>query len=239
MNANSPVPEPQLSGGVKPTEATCPQYKFQALDISGPVDQKFLDHAKHLGVTTIIRYGDHVNETIKGKTPKPAEIELLRKNGFAFMAVFQHNNRWATSAGQLYGTFRATRGKQDAERMQELYPQARSWYYGVDFDAQMGPQMNAVEAYAVAFKKVADKYGKPVGVYGSGRTLDYLEKKGLIKYKWLSMSTGFGGTAAMMAKGNYHLLQKIDKVNGKPLKCGGRSFDPDIVKEKDFGQWMP
>lgn len=226
--------KPQLEPG--PAIKGCPTFAFNAVDVAEPVTQAFLDAMKKKGVKLIIRYGDHPNETIKGKTPKAAELELIRKNGFQFLAVFQHNNRWAHyTTGAAYDTFRsaaASRGKLDAERMRELYPKARSWYYGVDFDAYTKEQLAGVETYAREFKKVADKYGKPVGAYGGGTALEMLAGKGLITYKWISMSTGFSGTAALTQSGRFHLLQKLWKE-----KCAGLSLDADVMKEADVGQW--
>jgi hypothetical protein len=58
-----------------------------------------------------------------------------------------------------------------------------------------------------------------------------LSDKGLIKYRWVSMSTGFSGTKQLMASGKYHLLQKLE------AKGGGKEYDPNTVKAEDFGQW--
>jgi hypothetical protein len=214
----------------------CPTFAFNAVDVAKPVTQKFLDAMKAKGVKVIIRYGDHPNETIKGKTPKKEELDLIKNNGFQFLAVFQHNNRWQNyTTGAAYDTFQkipAQRGKMDAERMQVLYPNARSWYYGVDFDAYTAQQLKQVEIYGRAFKEVADKYGKPVGAYGGGTALTMLRDKGLIKYLWVSMSTGFSGTKALTQSGKYHMLQKL----WKPL-CQGFSLDADVMNEADVGQW--
>ncbi len=224
---------PALSADI----AGCPTFSFNAVDVAQPVTQKFLDAMKAKGVKLIIRYGDHPNETIRGKTPTKAELELIKKNGFYFLAVFQHNNRWEHYTTKApYDTFRsaaAARGKKDAERMQELYPDARSWYYGVDFDAHTEIQLKGVTTYATEFKKVADKYGKPVGAYGGGKALKMLESKGLIHYLWVSMSTGFTETGTLTKSGKYHLLQKLWKP-----KCAGFSLDADVTNQADVGQWV-
>lgn len=234
----SPISQPWDSVGKakNPDLTGCPTFAFNAVDVAQPVTQKFLDAMKAKGVKVIIRYGDHVNETIKGKTPKAAELELIKKNGFLFMAVFQHSNRWNNyTTGAPYSTFRADaarRGRVDAERMQELYPNARSWYYGVDFDAYTAEQLKGVTTYATEFKKVADKYGKPVGAYGGGTALKMLKEKGLIKYQWVSMSTGFSGTKALTQSGKYDMLQKLWKP-----KCAGLSLDANVMNAADVGQW--
>jgi hypothetical protein len=206
-------PQPPISVPGCPAPGT-----IQAVDLSVAVDQKFLDTMKKISVNTVIRYGDYLgNETIRGKIPRQAEIDLIKKNGFKFLAVFQHNN-------SKFASFTSTRGKADAEEMYKLYPMLPVWYYGVDFDASTAQQSN-IELYAKAFKVVADKYGKKIGAYGSGRTLTNLFSKGLIDKKWISQSTGFGGTRELTASGKYDMLQKL------PVKtCGGKEFDPNIVK---------
>lgn len=201
---------------------------IQAVDLSLAVDQKFLDHMKAIGVSTIIRYSDYYpsrmigstlfKETISGKVPRQAEIDLIAKNGMRLILVHQHNNSSLSS-------FTAWRGKEDAEQFAMLAPKQAVWLYGVDFDASAAQQAS-IEAYAAAFKKVADKYGKTTGAYGSGRTLSNLFAKKLISYKWISQSTGFGGTRALTDSGQWHMLQKLPN-----RKCGGKEFDPNIVKE--------
>jgi len=209
-------------------ESTCPKPGvFQAVDLSQPVTPRFLATMKYLGIKKIIRYGDHVNETIKGKTPKAAEIKAILDAGFEFEAVFQHNNRWARRDGTLYNTFTSARGTQDAERMRELYPNLPRWWYGVDFDVVNSTQMAAVEKYAASFKVVAEKYGKEVGAYGSGYSLRILREKGLIKWRWISMSTGFRETRTAMNAKAYDLLQTLDR------DCGGINVDFNYVN----GSW--
>lgn len=221
------------SAGAKPVDSVgpgknvdltgCPaKGSFQAADLSEPVSQQLLDTLKKLNVYTVIRYGDYVgNETIRGKIPKPTELKLIKDNGFSFMAVFQHNN-------SKFASFTSARGQADAEEMQKLFPFLPVHFYGVDFDASSS-QLPNIEAYAKAFKAVADKHGKKTGAYGSGRALTDLFSKGLIQYKWISQSTGFDGTAALTQSKGYQLLQKL------PLKrCGGKEFDPNVANG-DFG----
>lgn len=195
-------------------EATCPpKGVFQAVDASEPVTQRFLDVVKFLGVTTVIRYGDIPgNETLKGKIPKLAEIDMIKKSGLKMLFVFQHNNGSIKS-------FTTTRGYQDATLMQLLYPNEKVWFYGVDADFVSKQDQAAVLAYAKSFKETADLHGKLVGVYGSGLTLKTLTAAGLAKYTWVAQSTGFAGTKEFSASGKWDLWQDM------PRDCGGINVD--------------
>ena len=82
----------------------------QAADTSQPVTPTFLKKMREVGVTTIIRYFDHKNETFKNKTLTFEERMQIAEAGFHLVVVFQH---W----GQRISTFRDhTRGKADAIR---------------------------------------------------------------------------------------------------------------------------
>src|SRR6516162_5595150 len=101
-----------------------------AVDLSAPVDQNFLNQMQASGINTIIRYYDHTNETLPGKTLTRTERDFILANGFKIAVVFQHHNDRLTS-------FSWWRGRQDAERSLEL-AQANSQlsgsaiYFGVD-----------------------------------------------------------------------------------------------------------
>lgn len=212
---------------MKGIESTCPaKGTVQAVDLSIPVDQKFLDVAKCLGVKLIIRYGDNVVETVKGKTPLPAELVLIAKNGLDFLAVFQHNNSSISS-------FTAARGTADANRMQVLYPNAKVWYFGVDAEFGAASDQAAIKTYATAFAKVAKANGKQVGVYGDGLTLTNLKATGLVSYYWLSNATSWAGTSAFNTSKQWALKQ------GLPKKCGGKEGDFDVTNPQlpDTGSW--
>jgi hypothetical protein len=87
-----------------------------AVDLSNRVNQECVDKMKNVGVQTIIRYYDHEDETILGKTLKRQERDLIIANGFHIAVVFQHNNN-------KFDSFTPTRGQQDAERsLVEAYP---------------------------------------------------------------------------------------------------------------------
>jgi len=66
--------------------------RIEAVDLSAPVDQGFLDTMRGIGIRTIIRYYDHQDETLPGKTLRRAERDLISANGFKTAVVFQHHN---------------------------------------------------------------------------------------------------------------------------------------------------
>ena len=83
--------------------------RIEAVDLSEPVDQGFLDTMRGIGIKTIIRYYDHEDETLPGKTLRRDERNLIVENGFKTAVVFQHHNN-------QFASFTAERGRQDAER---------------------------------------------------------------------------------------------------------------------------
>ena len=68
-----------------------------AVDLSAPVDQSFLNQMQTSGINTIIRYYDHTDETLPGKTLTRIERDFILANGFKIAVVFQHHNDRLTS----------------------------------------------------------------------------------------------------------------------------------------------
>lgn len=118
---------------------TCtPHVGFTAIDASHPMTDldprggKSAMTALHdLGVQTIIRYYDHVAETLPCKTLVPEETSAVLQAGFSLLAVFQHNN----DNPMTFVT--PGRGTLDAQRAIELalangQPTGSAIYFGVD-----------------------------------------------------------------------------------------------------------
>lgn len=235
----SPVIEPPKSPIYEPPvlpkpamEATCPAPGvFGAVDLSQPVTQHFLDVARYLGVKTIIRYYDYPGSpTLPGKIPTLAELALIKKNGFQFCAVFQHNNSKLAS-------FTKERGRKDAGKVLELaalwkQPKGSGVYFGVDFDPDKHELISVMD-YASEFSEIIKAAGFRVGAYGSGLTMETLLAVGYIELAWLSMSTGFQNTKKFSESGRWNLKQVLDR------NCGGINIDFDFVNnaKPDFGQW--
>src|SRR6476660_5846146 len=83
--------------------------RAEAVDSSAPVTQSFLDRMKAIGIKTIIRYYDHEDETLPGKTLRRGERDAILMNGLKMGVVFQHRNN-------KFASFTVQRGRQDAER---------------------------------------------------------------------------------------------------------------------------
>lgn len=229
----SPSPAPTPPGPAKP-ESTCPAAgTFQAVDMATPVDQRFLDVMKQLRVNTVIRYYDHTNETIRGKTLKPAELDLLARNGFDAMVVFQHNNNQITS-------FTAARGNSDAIRSLELagvnrQPAGSAIYFGVDGGWNSAADLAKVKTYFTQAAPRIRAGGYKVGAYGSGMVCTELLKTGLADLCWLANATGWPGYAAFKATNQWTMTQTL------PRNCGGKNVDFNTVNAafREIGEWRP
>lgn len=227
----NPNPVSPPSGGL---EKTCPAPgAAQAVDLSEPVNQSFLDAMKKLGVTTVIRYYDHVNETLPGKTLKPSETDLLARNGFDVMVVFQHNNNQIKS-------FTAARGVSDSVRSLALaaangQTMGSAIYFGVDGGWSSAADLKAIDTYFSKAAPLIRTAGFRVGAYGSGLVCSRLLAAGLIDFCWLANATGWPGFKALLSSNQWTLKQSL------PKDCGGKNVDFDVANAamRDLGGFRP
>lgn len=162
-----------------------------AVDVSQPVTRQFLDKAKEIGVSTIIRYYDYDPPTLPEKTLRRQERDQIVANGFDLAVVFQHwNNK--------FSSFTAERGKGDAERALELarendQPTDGVIYFGVDGSWEKDTELQNT----IAYFKAANDFLKPnhynVGVYGSGLVCSRLLDQKLAEYCWLANAKSWPG----------------------------------------------
>jgi hypothetical protein len=186
------------------------------------VDQSFLDQMQAIGINTIIRYYDHENETLPGKTLRKAERDLILTNGFKTAVIFQHRNN-------QFASFTALRGRQDAERSLALaaensQPKGSAIYFGVDGAWKTPYELANIVSY---FKEVNGRLaasGYHVGVYGSGLVCNTLLANALAELCWL---------AAPTASKQWRLVQL------STTRCGGRSVDFNLANgiDPDYGQF--
>ena len=202
--------------------------RIEAVDLSAPVSQSFLDNMRAIGIKTIMRYYDHEDETLPGKTLRRAERDLILSNGFKTAVIFQHHN-------DQFASFTALRGRLDAERSIALasensQPQGSTIYFGVD-----GPwkELSNIMAY---FSKVYARLvrtGHRVGAYGSGLVCNALLTSGLAETCWLAAPTAWPEYHA------YYQTRRWGLAQLRPTQCGGRSVDFNLVNgsDADYGQF--
>jgi hypothetical protein len=201
-----------------------------AADISVPVTPTFLAHMRQMGVKTIVRYYDHVDETLRGKTLHRAERDLIVNSGFNIAVVFQHHNDQIAS-------FNPERGRLDAERSVALATENAQQvgsmvYMGVDGDWIDAASVRGIHDYFVEANKVLKGRGFQVGVYGSGATCGRLMREGLATKCWLAQSTGFSGYHAMRDSKQWSMAQLSQQ------RVEGINVDLDLVDEgHDIGQF--
>ena len=205
--------------------------RAEAVDSSAPVTQSFLDQMKAIGISTIIRYYDHEDETLPGKTLRRGERDAIVLNGFKMGVVFQHKNN-------KFGSFTALRGGQDAERSLMLaaensQPRGSAVYFGVDGPWNTSYELAAIMAY---FREVNARMagsGYRVGVYGSGLVCNALLANGLAELCWLAAPTSWPGFSAWFQTKRWRLVQL------PTTQCGGRSVDFNLANgpEAEYGQF--
>ena len=205
--------------------------RIEAVDLSEPVDQGFLETMRGIGIKTIIRYYDHEDETLPGKTLRREERNLILENGFTTAVVFQHyNNRLAS--------FTAERGRQDAGRSlalarENLQPRGSAIYFGVDGPWQTAYELANVAAYFQELKAGLAGFGYRIGVYGSGLVCNMLLSTGLAKLCWL------GAPASWPEYHAYYQTRKWGLAQLRTSQCAGRSVDFNLANDRvaDYGQF--
>jgi len=205
--------------------------RIEAVDLSERVDQNFLNAMRGIGIKTIIRYYDHEDETLPGKTLRRDERNLISTNGFQTAVVFQHhNNRFAS--------FTAQRGHQDAERSLALaqensQPRGSAIYFGVDGPWQAAYELANVAAYFQELEARLVGFGYRIGVYGSGLVCNVLLSTGLAELCWLGAPTSWPDYHA------YYQTRRWGLAQLRTSRCGGRSVDFNLANDgvADYGQF--
>ena len=203
----------------------------EAVDSSVPVTQSFLDQMKAIGINTIIRYYDHEDETLPGKTLRRGERDAIVMNGLKMGVVFQHRNN-------KFASFTALRGRQDAERSLVLatensQPRGSAIYFGVDGPWSASYELANIMAYFRAVNARMAGSGYRVGVYGSGLICNTLLANGLAELCWLAAPTSWPDFSA------YYQTKRWKLVQLPTTQCGGRSVDFNLANgvEAEYGQF--
>jgi len=227
---------------------------YVAIDTASQLSDSFLAKVKEIGIGTVIRYYDWVNETLPGKTLTARELLLIAKVGLAVAVIFQHNN-------DCLCTFMSRgRGRRDGERALELarslaQPQGSAVYFGVDgIDAQFLTLLSAtgmpagetqamrlveryVDPYFRDIRRVMRGSGYKVGAYGSGLVCSYLLDRQLAEYCWLANAASWPGYERFAASGKWVLKQHLPT---RKEDCFGLEVDLNSGEAGgSFGQWQP
>lgn len=205
--------------------------RLTAVDLSAPVNQGFLDRMRAIGINTIIRYYDHEDETLPGKTLRRAERDAIVMNGFKMGVVFQHRN-------DRFASFTPLRGRQDAERSLALaaenaQPKGSAIYFGVDGPWKSPSELTSILAYFQEINKRLPAAGYRVGVYGSGLVCNTLLANGLAELCWLAAPTAWPEFSIFYPTRKWRLVQLPTS------QCGGRSVDFNLANgsDADYGQF--
>jgi hypothetical protein len=181
------------------------------------------------GINTIIRYYDHKDETLPGKTLRREERDFIMMNGFKAAVVFQHHN-------DQFASFTPWRGREDAERSLALADEnsqlkGSAIYFGVDGAWQSTFEISNIIAYFREVKARLADAGYRTGVYGSGLVCHTLLRSGLAELCWLAAPTSWPAFHDYYPKKEWRMVQL------PTTKCGGRSVDFNLANDADYGQF--
>jgi len=228
---------------------------YVAVDASEQVNENFLANIKAVGIETVIRYYDWIEETLPGKTLKLHELALIGKADMSVAVIFQHNSDCLCTFMQK------GRGRRDARRALELaksysQPSGSAVYFGVDgVDAQFLTLLAAtdlpsgeaqarkfiqryVRAYFQEVGTVLKGSGYRVGAYGSGLTCAYLLEEHLAELCWLTNAKAWPGYESFAATNRWALKQHVPT---KRSDCFGLEVDLNSGNPAipNYGQWKP
>jgi hypothetical protein len=205
--------------------------RLDAVDSSAPATLGFLDRMKAIGVGTIIRYYDHEDETLPGKTLRRGERDAILMNGFKIGVVFQHRNN-------KFASFTLWRGARDAARSLALaaensQPPGSAIYFGVDGAWNAPSELASIVSYFQEVNARIAGSGYRVGVYGSGLVCNTLLANGLAELCWLAAPTTWPDYHS------YYQTRRWRLVQLPTTKCGGRSVDFNLTNgiEAEYGQF--
>ena len=207
---------------------------FTALDADFPLTGA-IACLKSKGIAAVGRY--YTRNRSNRKILQPEEAQALAAAGIRIWPVYQDRQNQAADFSHDKGVAAGARALTYARDVIGQ-PAGTAIYFAVDFDATTAQLETAIRPYftgvAKAFREAGNLYR--AGVYGSGLVCKALLEAGLVAYTWLSMSSGFAGTAAFKASGRWHLTQKLE-VEGF---CNLASVDPDLVNpaQPDFGAFL-
>jgi hypothetical protein len=182
-----------------------------------------------LGVSFVGRYYTNLEATkLPQKVLTPREAHYLSESLLKIVVVWEllaTAEYFSKSQGQADGIYAF---KYAAESIRQ--PLGSAIYFAVDFDASLDQFKEGIIPY---FKAISDAFASlagdnpsySIGVYGSGAVCAALKQMQLVKFTWLSRSSGWQGS---------QLYQDWDIRQGSLVSQGDFQFDEDLGKA-DFG----
>jgi hypothetical protein len=169
----------------------------------------------------------------------PKEAVAIAAAGVRLAVVYQNRQNQPADFSESKGEASGRQAYDYAENV-IFQPGESAIYFSVDFDASEAVVRDNVipffEGVKKGFADAAD--GDPlydIGVYGSGRTCRMLLERDLVKYTWITQSTGFAEYKKFLNSGKWNLKQLLPLPS---LVCG-IGGDPDEVNpdRPDFGSF--
>ena len=184
-----------------------------------------------IGVNTIIRYYDHEDETLPGKTLRRGERDAILMNGFKMAVVFQHrNNRFAS--------FTPLRGRQDAERSLALaaensQPKGSAIYFGVDGPWKRPYELANIIAYFQEVKAQAGGHRLPGRRLWQRAGMQYAARQCARRTVLARRADQLARLPRLLSDRKWRLVQLPTS------QCGGRSVDFNLANgaDSDYGQF--
>lgn len=217
---------------------------YVAADVSEQINAGFAQRLATTGIHTIIRYYDHPDETLPGKTLTARELTHIANAGLSVAVIFQHHNDRVETFLTL------GRGRRDALRSLDLarshaQPKGSAIYFGVDLEgppragiAKSGFVETHVDRYFREVTGVLRESGYKIGAYGSGAVCEHLLGEQLIDYCWLANATGWSGYRKFENSNRWVLKQHrpTHRRNCFGIEVDLNTGNPRVT---DFGQWQP
>jgi len=179
------------------------------------------------GIQFVVRY----YSKFSSKAVTRAEALALSQAGLNMAVVYQDVQDAISFFSADLGRQNATAALAQAAAIGQ--PAGSAIYFAADFDPTPeeinGPLKDHFRAVNEVFAASPTQYS--VGVYGSGLMCGLMRNAGLVKYTWLSQSTGFQEWTSFRPDAN--LVQSAPSRS--LLKI---SIDDDTAQTADFGQFQ-
>jgi hypothetical protein len=194
---------------------------------------------KQNGIQTVIRYYNFVNsKALPQKRLELPEAKALSAAGFQIAVVFQAVQNRRSDFSKDKGVAAGKRAWEIAKK-NIGQPNGSTIYFAVDFDASTTDIDGFIVPYFEGVQSAMKELGMgksdyKIGAYGSGLVVNELLQRGLIEFRWLSMSSGFRGTKKAIEEGKYELRQIVPATT----LCGiGVDYNEKKTPNTDIGSF--